>query len=656
MVNATSRSLGLGEADRGRSLQRDAGSAGGGRSKSVSAGGDIGAGEASEMGAVAQKQAKAWSDNLRGGGGCPTKGGGSRRGERRENVVTWEEEVRHRSSSLNPVLGTSRAGSGDAGGAGDGTVPDIPERLGKDERIELLAQERGRGTGGGGVGKGVAMRERLVALLDARGSYPADRRVEIWLKLLQVPEDAAKLLALSYALTRSYRTVEREKTPLTPCALPANTCQVPAASTAAAALLSPGTLSPPHLPVSGPPRGPGGEGQVAGSGGDDERDGRAAGRNAEGACREDRIATAMTRWCKGMCVAEWMPVLVERLCKISPSDEAVLELAMACVLTWGDNWLDLWPSPPPRWCAAAEELLRKMDAPLFHYLAHELGLSVGEDVTWLLVSTFLSRCLPVAQWTHVMDHLLCNPPIMLLSAATAMLLMIRVSLLAATSLQNIAALLRTPNNGVLASSLLEIAERVHALAAHQRLRLRDDLPSDLSLSSAHEFGSMALDASVLDSLGKPQEQLEWQPVWRRALPALRALGSGRGVEYAPFHRYPARRVEDHLARRRRQEEDESWLRQSCRKDTALEELKREFVGNRVAERNALRADLRARLATQGEAEELVRGQCRELHARHVVSSQQRLDHAEALRMHASTEREMAVVETQGVVEMIARAC
>ena len=255
-----------------------------------------------------------------------------------------------------------------------------------------------------------------------------------------------------------------------------------------------------------------------------------------------------------------------------------------------------------------------------------------------------------------MDHLLCNPPIMLLSVATAMLLMIRVSLLAATSLQNIKALLRTPNNGVLASSLLEIAERVHALAARQRLRLRDDLPSDLSLPSAHEFGGMALDARVLDSLGKPQEQLEWQPVWRRALPALRALGSGRGVEYAPFHRYPARRVEDHLARRRRQEEDESWLRQSCRKDTALEELKREFVGNRVAERNALRADLRARLATQGEAEELVRGQCRELHARHVVSSQQRLDHAEALRMHASTEREMAVVETQGVVEMIARAC
>ena len=151
------------------------------------------------MGAVAQKQAKAWSDNLRGGGGCPTKGGGSRRGERRENVVTWEEEVRHRSSSLNRVLGTSRAGSGDAGGAGDGTVPDIPEWLGKGERIELLAQERGRGTGGGGVGKGVAMRERLVALLDARGSYPADRRVEIWLKLLQVPEDAPKLLALSYA-------------------------------------------------------------------------------------------------------------------------------------------------------------------------------------------------------------------------------------------------------------------------------------------------------------------------------------------------------------------------------------------------------------------------------------------------------------------------
>jgi hypothetical protein len=172
----------------------------------MSGGGDIGAGGASEMGAVARKQVRAWSDNLRDGGGCPTKGGGSHKGRSGENVVTWEEasrvtvRTRHRSSSLNRVLGTKRAGSGDAGGAGDGTVPDVSERWEQVARSahKLPAQARGRGTGGFGVGKGVEMRERLVALLDERGSYPADRRVEIWQKLLQVPEDAPKQLALSY--------------------------------------------------------------------------------------------------------------------------------------------------------------------------------------------------------------------------------------------------------------------------------------------------------------------------------------------------------------------------------------------------------------------------------------------------------------------------
>ena len=116
-----------------------------------------------------------------------------------EKARRFTVRTRHRSSSLNRVLGTSRAGSGDSGGSGDGTVPDVPEQWEQAARStqKLPAQARGRGTGGVGVGKGVEMRERLVALLDERGSYPADRRVEIWQKLLQVPEEAPKLLALS---------------------------------------------------------------------------------------------------------------------------------------------------------------------------------------------------------------------------------------------------------------------------------------------------------------------------------------------------------------------------------------------------------------------------------------------------------------------------
>ena len=313
------------------------------------------------------------------------------------------------------------------------------------------------------------------------------------------------------------------------------------------------------------------------------------------------------------------------------------------------------PSPPPHWCEAADLLLRDLDAPLYHHLTQELGLHAGEDVTWPLVSTFLSQCFPLAQWAHVMDHLLGKPPMMLVCTATAMLQAVRMSLLAAISLQDIAALLRIPNSGINPSALLDGAARAYAHAARQRLRLRDDAPN-LSFPSAQEFGGIALDASILDSLGKPQEHFEWLPVWRRAWPALRTRGSDRGQEYAPFHRYPARRVEEHFAGRRYREEGETWLWQSRRKDAALEEMQREFVLSRVAERNAFRADLRARLASQSEAEAMVRSQCREVHARHVESSQQRLDRAEALQTHARAEREMAVAETCGVVKRIARMC
>ena len=97
--------------------------------------------------------------------------------------------------------------------------------------------------------------------------------------------------------------------------------------------------------MCGPASGPAGEqaaAQAVESDGDDERDGRTAEGGAKGARREEEIVLAMTRWCKGMAVAEWLTVLVARLCAMSPSDEAVLELAMAFVLTWGDNWLDFW--------------------------------------------------------------------------------------------------------------------------------------------------------------------------------------------------------------------------------------------------------------------------------------------------------------------------
>ena len=124
-------------------------------------GGELGGWGARGMGEEARKQVRAWRDKLRDGGSCPTNGG--RRGEERRGEVMWEKarrftvRTRHRSSSLNRVLGTSRAGSGDAGGAGDGTVPDVPEQWEQAARStqKLPAQARGRGTGGVGVGKGV---------------------------------------------------------------------------------------------------------------------------------------------------------------------------------------------------------------------------------------------------------------------------------------------------------------------------------------------------------------------------------------------------------------------------------------------------------------------------------------------------------------------
>ena len=42
------------------------------------------------------------------------------------------------------------------------------------------------------------------------------------------------------------------------------------------------------------------------------------------------------------------------------------------------------------------ELLRNGDPTLFHHLTQELALHAGEEITWPLVSTFLSRCLPLA--------------------------------------------------------------------------------------------------------------------------------------------------------------------------------------------------------------------------------------------------------------------
>jgi len=196
MVNAAS-SAGSGEAGRGRHLQRDPGvGAGGRRSECVSAGGG-------EMGALARKQVRAWTDDLREGGSSAARGGGGRSGARENSVVAWEEAsrqtlgTRHRSSS-NPVPGSRRAGSRHVGGAGDDTVAGDTDSRERGQRLRAKASGSLRDAGGSSA-RQIETREKLVDLLDERGSFPAGRRIAIWQQLLQVPFDDPNPFALSCA-------------------------------------------------------------------------------------------------------------------------------------------------------------------------------------------------------------------------------------------------------------------------------------------------------------------------------------------------------------------------------------------------------------------------------------------------------------------------
>ncbi len=46
---------------------------------------------------------------------------------------------------------------------------------------------------------------------------------------------------------------------------------------------------------------------------------------------------------------------------------------MAFMLSWGYNWLEMWPAAPPHWVAAGEELLAQTDLPLYQHLHHLLA-------------------------------------------------------------------------------------------------------------------------------------------------------------------------------------------------------------------------------------------------------------------------------------------
>lgn len=163
-----------------------------------------------------------------------------------------------------------------------------------------------------------------------------------------------------------------------------------------------------------------------------------------------------------------------------------------------------------------------LDASLYQHLETKLGLEVGEEVVLPLAQQFMTRCLTVAQWTQVVDHLTCNAPIFLLCVTVALLHAARDALLSSSSPQDMHAVLRTPMMRLHVTVLLQSAERVRLRAAELRLRL-----DDVSVASFEKmdciriesFGALALDPSPLDVLQRHQEDgRDWQvEIFKREL-------------------------------------------------------------------------------------------------------------------------------------------
>ncbi|KAJ3407502.1 TBC1 domain member 31 [Chytriomyces hyalinus] len=184
--------------------------------------------------------------------------------------------------------------------------------------------------------------------------------------------------------------------------------------------------------------------------------------------KSDRIAKSMERTLS--CLAHWSPIfedldylpgMVFPIVKLFVNDMfSGFEVIMTILLNWCQKWWEYYPNPPIECLAIIEDLLKLHDPQL---LSHFVHLQITSQVyAWPLLQTLLTEILSKSEWLRVWDHLVTNPPAFLYYIVASYLIQLRVSLLDATKLQDIAFTLSRVNGGVSVDKLVVAAYRMHS--------------------------------------------------------------------------------------------------------------------------------------------------------------------------------------------------